>query len=120
MVYLKILEDALEDWKRFYLENGRRESFTNCEGYRTLRCLSFDALPFLREIYDRDSARDRGLASVKRDLHRAVGDIVGEEFEVPPDILGDETRVSAYTMRWLDENVRRFFSALGFLTFEES
>ncbi|MBI5066309.1 hypothetical protein HZA97_08800 [Candidatus Woesearchaeota archaeon] len=79
----------------------------DCDVYRKIVSMGRDALPFIRQFYDKDSYGNLALEIVQgHGLPRAVREIVGEEFEIPEELSGRIILIEEYTKNWLDKNMK--------------
>ena len=80
----------------------------DCEAYRTIVAMGSEALPFIRQVYDRDRSKDDALGIVQlQGLVDLVSEIVGDDFQIPEEIQGNMPEIEEYTKRWLDKNIQR-------------
>lgn len=85
------------------------EPVRNCGAYRKIVSMSYDALPFIRQVYDRECSDDFALSIVQgHGLAAIVREIVGEDYCVPEEIRGRISAIEDYTKKWLDENIPKY------------
>ncbi|MBI5347273.1 MAG: hypothetical protein HZB66_01540 [Candidatus Aenigmarchaeota archaeon] len=109
-----IFHQAVEEWIK-HCRNPRVqlsssvEPVTNCAPYRKIVSMGYEALPLIRQVYDRDSS-DSFLLSILKGygLVSVVREIVGDDFSIPEEIQGRISAMEDYTKRWLDENMSRY------------
>ena len=88
------------------------EDILNCDSYRTIVSFEYNALPLIRNVYDKESPDDLALSIVKaHGLVAIVKKIVGNDFQIPIEIKGNISEIEAYTKRWLDENMSNYLGA---------
>jgi hypothetical protein len=87
------------------------EPVRNCDSYRKIVSMGYEALPFIRKVYDREKSDDLALSIVQgHGLVAIVREIVGDDFSIPEEIRGRISAMEDYTKRWLDENMSRYVS----------
>lgn len=75
-----------------------------CAAYWNIVSMGEEALPLLREVYDRDDYERPGLSCIKaHGLVAAVKDILGDRFFIPEDIQGNLPAMQTYTAYFIDE-----------------
>jgi hypothetical protein len=85
------------------------EPVRNCDAYRKIISMGYEALPLIRQVYDRDSKDNFELSIVQgHGLVSIVREIVGDDFSIPEEIRGRIPAMEDYTKRWLDENMGRY------------
>ena len=71
--------------------------------------MGYEALPLIRQVYDRDSSDNFELSIVQgHGLISVVREIVGDDFSIPEEICGRISAMEHYTKRWLDENMSKY------------
>lgn len=107
---------AVEEWLE-YCKNTRvqfsssGEPVINCDPYRKIVSMGYEALPLIRKVYDRDSSDNFELSIVQEHgLISAVREIVGDDFSIPEQIRGHLFAMENYTVNWLDENMKKYAS----------
>lgn len=105
-------EKYLREWQKYLsssevgLSSDFRR-FVNCEAYRQIKNLGVEALPLIRETYDKrgdfslDILKLHGLVSL-------VCEITSPDFQIPEEMRGKMLDIQAYTVKWLDENSGRY------------
>lgn len=85
------------------------EPIRNCDAYRKIVSMGYEALPLIRQVYDRDSSDDLAISIVKgHGLVAVVREILGDDFSIPKEIRGHISAIEDYTKRWLDENMNKY------------
>ena len=85
------------------------EPVINCDPYRKIASMGYEALPLVRQVYDRDSSDNFALSIVQgHGLLAVVNEIVGSDFSIPEEILGRISKMKDYTKGWLDDNMSRY------------
>ena len=104
--------ESVEEWKA-HCERPEVElsslgtSLTDCDAYRNIVAMGREALPLIRKLYDTD--KDFSLNIIRgHGLVRAVKDIVGEDFQIPREMLGKIEDIEKYTASWLDNYMAKF------------
>lgn len=109
-----IFNQALQEWVEHCKKpevqlSSYSKPVTDCEAYRKIVSMGYEALPLVRKVYDRDSSSERGFSIVKElGLHSVIREIVGDKFSIPKEIYGKVPAIEEYTKRWLDENMLRY------------
>jgi hypothetical protein len=104
---------AVEEWisycgKREVTLSSSPEPVRDCDAYRKILLIGHDALPLIREVYDRDSSDNLGLSIVQgHGLVMLVSAIIGEGFQIPETIRGKVSKIEDYVKSWLDEHYYR-------------
>ncbi len=81
---------------------------TECEAYKKLLCEGCKTLPLIRRLYNKNSSDNFALSIVQGGLVQLVHEIIGEDFSVPQEILGNIQAMKKYTKNWLDENMNKY------------
>jgi hypothetical protein len=85
------------------------EPVRNCDSYRKIVSMGYEALPLIRQVYDRDSSDNFELSIVQgHGLVSVVREIVGDDFSIPEEIRGRIPAMEDYATRWLDENMGKY------------
>jgi len=113
-----MLEDTFNQAVDEWIEHCRKpevqysssiQSVRDCEPYRKIVSMGSEALPLVRQLYDRDSSSNFELSIVKgHGLSGAVREIVGEDFQIPEVIRGRVTEMEQYTKSWLDSHISEY------------
>jgi hypothetical protein len=105
---------ALEEWISYCRTtqvqiSSSAEPVINCDFYRRIVSMGYEALPLVRQAYDRDSSDNCGLSTVQgHGLVYVVRGIVGDDFSIPEEIQGRISAMEDHTKRWLDENMSNY------------
>ncbi|HLC80892.1 MAG TPA: hypothetical protein VJG31_03925 [Candidatus Nanoarchaeia archaeon] len=85
----------------------------NCGAFKKIVLMGYEALPLIRQIYDRSSFGNLALAIVQsHGLVSVVNEIVGNDFSIPSEIQGNIFAIEDYTKQWLDKNMNKYLSFL--------
>ena len=80
-------------------------SSITCYAYKQIVEMGLEALPLIREVYDRATFDDGAFSTLRlHGLVLAVREIAGDDFKIPIELQGNMPAVEEYTKRWLDEN----------------
>ena len=105
---------AMDEWL-VYCKNPRVQFSSSagltrdCDSYKEIVSMGYDALPLIRPVYDRDSSDNLELSMVQgHGLVYVVREIIGDNFSIPADIRGQISAMEDYTKRWLDDNMDKY------------
>ncbi len=71
-----------------------------CEPYVKIVSMGYEALPLIRQVYDRDSSDNTGLSILQGDgLVGLVMEIVGKDFSIPKELRGNINAKENYTKK---------------------
>ena len=99
-------EQNVAEWKQYcesIAYSSNPNDYVNCEPYRRIVAMGKDALPLIREIY---SGPDEDAFFPIFGWTRAIGDIVGDKFEIPEKIRGHVHEIRDFTVAWLDSYLK--------------
>src|SRR3990167_6993254 len=88
------VEEWIEHCRNLHVQvSSSTEPVRNCDSYRKIVSMGYEALPLIRQVYDRDSSANFELSIVQgHGLVSVVREIVGDDFSIPEEICG---RISA-------------------------
>lgn len=87
------------------IHSSNPQDYIDCEGYRNIIEMGKPALPF---IYDAvKTGKFDGEFGWRNHLGRLIGDIVGDEFNIPEEIMGKFDEVRRYNIDWLKDYVSK-------------
>ena len=104
----------VEEWKKYCSRadvqaSSRSDKIRKCEAYRNILKIGQEALPLVRELYNKDSSNDFELSMIQgHGLVCLVKEIVGDKFEIPEKIRGRIKEIEIYTADWLGEYLSRY------------
>ena len=106
------VEEWIEHCRNPHVQlSSSAEPVRNCDSYRKIISMGYEALPLIRQVYDRDSLANFELSIVRgHGLVSVVREIVGDDFSIPEEICGRISAMEDYTKRWLDENMGKYVS----------
>ena len=81
--------------------------FRDCDAYLRIKSLGVNALPHIRETYDKTGDISLDILKVHC-LASLVHEIIGSDFQIPEEIRGRMLDIQSYTMKWLDQNISRY------------
>lgn len=102
-------DKLVEEWLKYCEAPKVRFSsysgvYAECEAFKEIFAMGHEALPFIRELYDRDHADNFTLECLKaHGLLLLVHTIVGKDFSIPKKIRGYVQKMEDYTKSWLDK-----------------
>ncbi len=80
----------------------------DCEFYRAIVSMGFEALPLIRRLYERNDTNIEMSVIQAHGLIGVVKEIVGDNFQIPTEIQGRVNEIKAYTKNWLDSNMSEY------------
>ena len=106
----KTIDEWIEHCKKPEIQlSSSIQLVRDCEPYRKIVSMGREALPLVRQLYDRDSSGNFELSVVQgHGLLGVVREIAGDDFQIPEEIRGKVPAMEDYTKRWLDENMSRY------------
>ena len=85
------------------------EPVRDCDAYRKIVSMGYEALPLIRQVYNKDSTSNFALSIVQgHGLVSLVKTIVGGDFSIPNGIRGRISAMENYTKNWLDKNMHKY------------
>ena len=105
---------AVQNWKEHCKKpqvslSSSSQPVRDCDSYRKIISMGYDALPLIRQLYDKDSFNDLELSIIQgHGLCIAVMEIVGDGFLIPKELRGNISAIEDYTRNWLDENMDKY------------
>lgn len=100
---------AVKDWKKHcnsvrYSSNPR--DYYSCDAYRRIVAMGSRVLPLVKDVYadEKDDDSSVGFAS----WSSIVGEIVGEDFQIPSHMAGVEPKIRVHTINWLEKNMKKY------------
>ena len=105
------VEEWIEHCRNPHVQlSSSSEPVWDCDSYRKIVSMGYEALPLIRQVYDRENpADDLALLIVQgHGLVSVVREIVGDDFSIPEEIRGRISAMEDYTKRWLDENMGKY------------
>ena len=109
-------DHAVEDWLEYCRGprvqiSSSSQSVIDCDSYKRIVSIGRDALPLIRQMYDKDSS-DNPELSIIQDLGlvAVVKDIIGDDFQIPEQIKGKISAMKDYTIYWLDKYLLEYIS----------
>ena len=85
--------------------SSKSSDYLNCDAYREIVRMGPKALPLIKHIY---SGRDSFAFFPILGWSNAVQEIVGDDFQIPEEIRGKVKDIRDYTVKWLDENMKKY------------
>lgn len=87
------------------INSSNSRDYIDCEGYRNLVEMGKSALPFIYNAVE--TGKFAGEFGWRNHLGRLLRDIVGDEFNIPEEIIGKVGRFKKYTIDWLKDYVSK-------------
>jgi len=108
----RLIEEWIEHCKSPVIQlSSLIKPVRNCDAFREIVSMGYEALPLIRKVYDRDSSDNFGLSIVQEHgLVFVVSELMGDNFSIPEEIRGQISATKDYTKRWLDENIPKYMS----------
>ncbi len=109
MLYIeKEFYKNLNEWEKYcktpkIMCSSNPADLQNCEAYRNLISMGKDALPYIKEVYQKKAREESTL--IFHGLPQLVIDIAGDEFKIPKNIFGKINEIKSFTIKWLEKNV---------------
>jgi hypothetical protein len=107
-------ERAIDGWAEYCEKTAHLSSpHIDCEPYKTLVKMGPKILPLIRETYEPDYQRKRGVfiqgfESMLFLQGILVKQLVGNDFQIPKDACGKVDKLKEITINWLDSNMHRY------------
>ncbi len=111
-----IFNRAVEGWIEHCeqldaLLNSSAQTVRRTPYYNIISSMGHQALPFIREVYARDSSENFALHMVQgHGLVGLVKEIVGDDFQIPTELGGQVSDIAEYTKQWLDTNMDKYLA----------
>lgn len=106
----KLIEEWIEYCKTPEVQFSLNpNTITECNAYKKILSMNYKALPLIRRLYDEDSSDNFALSIIIHGgLVKLMHEIIGEDFSIPQEILGNISAMEKHTKNWLDENMDKY------------
>jgi hypothetical protein len=84
--------------------SSRPQTYIECDAYVGITSMGKEALPLVRRAIDESGDKQIPLIG----LPQLLDDLVGTDFQVPPELLGRLPEIRDYARTWLDFNMSRY------------